>query len=138
MTLPPYDPAAAGRIPADQPLTSDQLISRYKISKSQWHNRKNALPHIQGFTQGRKKLFSPAEIYQMDAVDYYISSGFSLDDVTDAYEGAKSVTEEEAFDVQPLNSSPHISPNTQELSLAITPQVEALSNQMGAMIVKAV
>ena len=72
----------------------------------------------------------------MDAVDYYVSSGFSLDDVTDAYEGATASGGNEPIDVRPIN--PSSQPNTQELSLAITPQVEALSNQMGAMIVKAV
>ena len=135
MTLPPYSVEASGRAPATEPMTSDQLISRYKISKSQWHNRKNALPHIQGFTQGRKKLFSPAEIYQMDAVDYYISSGFSLDDVTDAYEGAKSVSDDEPIDVRPINPS---SPNTTELSLAVAPEWKDLSLHFGQMVIDVV
>ena len=130
MTLPPYNPEASGRAPSDRPMTSEELISRYKISKSQWHNRKNALPHIQGFTKDRKKLFTPEEIFQMDAVDYYITSGFSLDDLTDAYMDADPISNNDPIDVQPLN--PTTTPS--ELTLAVTPQVEAMSQKFGQMV----
>ena len=118
-------------------MTSEQLIKRYGISKSQWHNRKNALPHIRGFTHGRKKLFSPTEIYQLDAVAYYITSGYSLDDISEAYEGAETdLQDASSFDVEPLNPTPQADPN--QLNLAITPQMSAYTDQLGQMIVTAV
>lgn len=135
--LPHYNPESLGLVPAEHPMTSEQLISRYQISKSQFHNRKNALPHIQGFTHGRKKMFSPSEIYQLDAVAYYILSGYSLDDITDAYEGAEpELQDSSSYEVEPLNPTPQADPN--QLSLAITPQMSAYTDQLGAMIVTAV
>ena len=106
MKLPAYDPSTSGLEEATRPLTSVELISRYDISKSQFHNRKNALPHIQGFTHGRKKLLGPSEIYQLDAVHYFISVGLSLDDISDAYQGAEPELQDGSsfdFEVAPLN-----------------------------------
>ena len=139
MKLPNYDPSTSELDEPVRPLTSAELISRYGVSKSQFHNRKNCLPHIQGFTHGRKKMFGPSEIYQLDAVHYYVNAGFSLDDIKDAYEGAEVDLQDSSsfdFDVEALN--PTTPPNTKQTALAITPQIAEFSEQMGAMVVAAV
>lgn len=137
MKLPTYNPEASDLEEAVRPMSSDELIKRYGISKSQFHNRKNKLPHIQGFTQGKKKHFGPSEIYQLDAVHFYVSAGYSLDDIQDAYEGAEpELQDSSTFEVAPLNPTPKADPN--QLGLSITPQMTEFSEQMGAMVVQAV
>lgn len=99
--LPDYRPDPSFLPTATRPLSGDELMRRYSISKSQFHNRKNALPNIRGVVQGRSKVFTLSEIHQLDACHWYLNNGYSLKQVEDAQRNFTivGVADEGVFDV---------------------------------------
>ena len=99
--LPPYDPSLADLLPATHAMTGDELMRRYAISKSQFHNRKNAIPTVRGVAKGRTKVFVPSEIHQLDACHWYLNNGYTLREVEDAQRSFSPVaTEDEVYRVK--------------------------------------
>lgn len=99
--LPPYDPSLADFLPATHAMSGDELMRRYSISKSQFHNRKAAIPTVRGVVRGRSKVFVPSEIHQLDACHWYLNNGYTLKEVEEAQRIFSSVaTEEELYRAQ--------------------------------------
>jgi hypothetical protein len=80
-------------------MSGDELCRRYKLSKSQFHNRKNAFPGIRGVVQGRSKVFTLSEIHILDSCHWYLANGYSLKQVEDAYHAFQSDAPDEVLDV---------------------------------------
>lgn len=98
-TLPPYDPSASGLPPVTRMMSGDELCRRYKLSKSQFHNRKNAFPGIRGVVQGRSKVFTLSEIHILDSCHWYLNNGYTLKQVEDAYLSFQSDAPDVVLDV---------------------------------------
>lgn len=122
-----------------EPMTGEQLQKRYEISKSQFHNRKNAMPFIQGFTHARRKLFSVTECFQLDAAHYYLKQGFTLEDLSNAYKDWEpELIDGSSYEVENLDREEG-EPVVQQMALAaIDPSIQQFSSELGKLVVQAV
>ncbi len=121
-----------------EPMSGEQLQKRYGISKSQFHNRKNAMPFIQGFTHARKKLFSVTECFQLDAAHYYLKQGFTLEDLSNAYKNFEPEgIDDSVLEVENLEKGGEAVAEQMSL-VAIDPSVRQFSSELGKLVVQAV
>ncbi len=132
--LPDFKPEMLDLPELEEPQTGEQLQKRYDISKSQFHNRKNAMSFIQGFSHGRKKMFTLEECYQLDAAHWYLKQGFTLEDLTEAYKNFElEIEDDSVLEVENLEQE------IKQSNLAtIDPSMRQFSNEMAKHIVEAV
>ena len=145
--LPPYDPETSDlpKIPADA-QDGLQLLKRYKISKATFHHRKNTVPFVKGVKKGRRVYFTPQEVYHLDAVHWYIKSGFSLEEVSLAYEDSwKTGSYEVSVSYEPVEDpkawfeeSEEEGEDAEGGQLKVSPQAETFVKDLAAMVVQAV
>ncbi len=133
--LPPY-PGYSESLPPlpTEPVNGEYLRRRYRVSKAQFHNRKNALPSVTGFKEGKRVLFKPEEVYLFDAADWYLEQGYTLDEVRDAqrtFESAGVVptgaSEESTSTVEALSLSPSADKFARDLAVVVAKAVEQLA-----------
>jgi hypothetical protein len=137
--LPPY-PGHGENLPPlpTEPVDGAYLCRRYRVSKAQFHNRKNALPSVSGEKVGRKVLFKPEEVYLFDAADWYLEQGYTLDEVREAqrtFESAGVVPDSEGAapdansEVAALSLSPSADKFARDLAVLVAKTVEQLAPQ---------
>jgi len=137
--LPPY-PGHSESLPSlpSEPVDGEFLRRRYRVSKAQFHNRKNALPSVVGEKVGRKVLFRPEEVYLFDAADWYLEQGYTLDEVREAqrtFESAGVVPDSEetappaTSEVAALSLSPSADKFARDLAVVVAKAVEQLAPQ---------
>lgn len=139
--LPKFDPDSLELPEIKEPKTGDQLSKRYGISKAQFYNRKNALPFVQGFKHGKRVLFSITECYQLDACHFYITNGFSLSDVAEAYKDWEpELVDDSVYEVENLDKVEDEEQNKSNSSALseIDPSIKDFSNDLAKHVVAAV
>ncbi len=130
--LPQYKPDGSLPELPNKPVTGQELEARYQISKAAFHKRRAVVPSVAGVREGRFVFFPPEQVFILDAVHFYITQGFSLEDVSRAYaKGTANIDPTGSVDVQ--SSAPEVG----ELS-TISPSVADFSNQMATHIAEAI
>ena len=130
--LPQYKPDGSLPDLPSEPVTGQDLEQRYGISKAAFHKRRAVVPSVAGVRQGRFVYFPPDQVFVLDAVHFYITQGFSLEDVARAHaKGQTNIDPTGSVDVE--SSAPQVG----ELA-TVSPSMADFSNQMACHISEAI
>jgi hypothetical protein len=134
MKLPEYQPDGSLPPLPTEPVLGSDLEGRYRISKAALHKRRAAIPHAMGTRKGRFTYFSPEEVFQLDAVHYYVKAGFSIEDIAAGYQEGAETTGAADWGTERLDAVDVEATGTTSDLATVSPSMRQFSNEMAKHI----